>query len=74
MRAVFGILGLVIVVAVIGVLAKKQLASVAVPSVAPPGASAAPAGAVTPRQQMDQLKQGLESTLQQPREIPDDKK
>ena len=75
MRAVFGILGLVVVLVVIGMLAKKQLTSVAAPpAVVAPGATSAPPGTLTPKQQMDQLKQGLESTLQQPREIPDEKK
>ena len=72
MRAIFGILGLVVVVAIVGLLAKKQLTSVAVPSVpiTVPGAPPPTPGATT-KQQMDSLKQGLESTLQQPRPTAD---
>ncbi|MBI5277999.1 MAG: hypothetical protein HY854_16235 [Burkholderiales bacterium] len=68
MKAIFGVLGLVIVAVVIGMLAKKQVSSVAIPQVpVAPGQPAAAAPGTTPKQQMDQLKQGLESTLQQPR-------
>jgi len=73
MRAVFGVLSLLIVVAVVGFLAKKQLSSVA----APPAVTATPgtpAPGATPKQQMDQLKQGLDATLQQPRPMPEDTK
>jgi hypothetical protein len=42
------------------------------PVTAAPGAPPAPAG--TPRQQVEQFKQGLDATLQQPRPMPDDDK
>jgi hypothetical protein len=75
MRAIFGVLSLLVVVAIVGVLAKKQLGAGAVtapPVTAAPGAPPAPAG--TPRQQVEQFKQGLDATLQQPRPMPDDDK
>jgi cytochrome c-type biogenesis protein CcmH/NrfG len=67
MKAIFSVLGLVIVVAVIGLMARKQASSVAVPQVPVAPGQPAPAAGTTPKQQMDQLKQGLETTLQQPR-------
>jgi hypothetical protein len=75
MRALFSILGLLVVVAVIGVLAKKQLASVPTPPAVavPSGAAAAPEGTAaapaTPQQQVQQFKQAVEAA-QQPRELP----
>lgn len=74
MRTVFGVLSLLIAVAVIGVLAKKQLgavAPVAAPVGAPEGAMAAPAG--TPQQQVQQFQQAVQGALQQARPMPDDK-
>ena len=75
MRMVFGVLSLLIVVAVIGVLAKKQLGAVA-PAVAPTSAAAEgtmarPTG--TPAQQVQQFKQAVEGTIQQARPMPDEK-
>ena len=75
MRMVFGVLSLLIVVAVIGVLAKKQLGSAApVASAASQGsteAMAPPAG--TPAQQVQQFKQSVEGAMQQARPMPDEK-
>ena len=68
MRAVFGALSLLIVVAVVALLAKKQLPT--------PSTATEPAG--TPQQHSYQAQQdykkALESALQQPRPIPDDQK
>jgi multidrug efflux pump subunit AcrB len=74
MRAVFGILGLVVVVAVVGLLAKKQLGSATAPLPAVPGAPAA-AGvpAATPQQQVQQFEQALQGAMQQARPMPDEK-
>ena len=73
MRAVVGIVSLLVVVAIVGILAKKQLSAAPAPRTAGTTAegSAPPA---TPRQQVDQFKQGLESTMQQPRPMPEDTK
>ena len=77
MRVVFGILSLLIVVAVVGVLARKQLGALS-------GAGAAnetPAGVslpmTTPQQQSQQLqnqvKKSVEDAMQQTRPQGDDK-
>ena len=79
MRGVFGMVGLVVALAIVGVLAKKQLVSTqaVVPSLQVPGAAPvlAPTGSVREQSQQvqQQYKQALESALQQPRSLPDDK-
>lgn len=74
MRAVFGVLGLLVVVAIIGVLAKKQMgAGVAPPARTVPGV-AAPDPAATPKQQVEQFQKAVEGVVQQPRAMPDDTK
>lgn len=73
MRAVFTVLGLVVVLAIVGVLAKKQLgAGVAPISRAAQEGAALPAG--TPQQQVQQFQKAAESALQQPRPMPDEPK
>jgi Na+-transporting methylmalonyl-CoA/oxaloacetate decarboxylase gamma subunit len=73
MRVVFSVLSLLIVVAIIGVIAKKQLT--AGPAPQPSGAAAAgvvvPGG--TPKQQVDAVKQSVENALQQSRPVDDTK-
>ena len=73
MRAIFGVLGLLIVLAIVAVLAKKQMGAL---SVTPAGIASTPAGA-TPQQQSQhiqkQIGQAVENALQQPRPMPDDK-
>jgi hypothetical protein len=75
MRIVFGALSLLIVVAIVAVLAKKQLGA-ASPSVAASPATtqgvAVPTG--TPQQQEQQVKQSVEKALQQSRPVDDDTK
>lgn len=69
MRALFSVAGLLLVLAIVGVLVKKQLFS----------APLVPAAAVgsTPQQQSQQIqqqfRQNLESAMQQARPMPDDK-
>ena len=74
MRAVFGVLGLLIALALVAVLAKKQVGALNTPT--PAGVTALPAGA-TPQQQSQQIQkqigQEVENTLQQTRPMPDDK-
>jgi multidrug efflux pump subunit AcrB len=78
MRVVFGVLSLLVVVAVVGFLAKKQLDSARVPVAVPQtaGVPVAPPGA-TPAQQSQQLQQqvkkDVESLMQQARPMPEDK-
>ena len=71
MRAVVSLLGLVIVVAIVGLLAKKQLAAVAP---APASVVAGQPAAATPQQQVQQMRQAAEAALQTPRAMPDDVK
>jgi hypothetical protein len=79
MRAIFGVLGLVLVLGIVGWLAKTQLASnrKAIPSLAVPGTEpgSAPAGTVREQSQQiqQQVKQSLEAAMQQARPMPDDK-
>jgi hypothetical protein len=74
MRVIFGVLSLLVVVAIIGVLAKKQLGAVAPvagpPPATAPGTIAAPTG--TPQQQVQQFKNAVEGALNQPRPMADD--
>lgn len=73
MRAVFGILGLLVVLAIVGLLARKQLSAGVAPAVAPAPGVEAPAPASTPRQQVQQFQQAVEGVLQQQaRPMPDD--
>ena len=77
MRALFGALSLLIVVAVIGLLAKKQLGSMAGPPARPaPAGTAAPAVAppATPQQTVQQFQQAVQGQMQQARPMPDDPK
>ena len=74
MRMVFGVLGLLVVVAIVGLVAKKQLSSVSVPPAAAATSTgvAMPTGA--PKQQVEQFRQSVESALQQSRPVNDDTK
>ena len=83
MRAIFSVLSLLIVLAVVGVLAKKQLGALsAAPVRAQTPAAADPAltlpatsPGTTPQpqsqQMQQQIRQTVESTLQQARPMPD---
>ena len=66
MRALFGIASLLIVLAIVGILAKKQLSGTA--SVAP--ATAPGASPQQPIQQ--QIQQTVEGAMQQARPMPED--
>ena len=81
MRAVFGLVGLVVALAIVAVLAKKQLGATRtpLPSLQLPAASdsaVAPAPAGTVREQsqqvQQQVKQQVEGLMQQARPMPDD--
>ena len=75
MRIILGVLSLLIVVAIVGVLAKKQLTSASAPLPALPGVAAgttaAPAG--SPQQQVQQFQQAVQGAMQQARPMPEDK-
>ena len=68
MRIVFGIVGLLIAVAIVSLLAKQQLHALQ-PSVPAPDAASAPALSGTPAQQSQQLqrqvKEDIDKALQQ---------
>lgn len=73
MRAIVGVLGLLMVVVIVGLLVKKQLGSGVAPAVpAVPGAPVA-APAASPQEQVQQFKNAAEAALQQPRPMPEDK-
>ncbi|OOG39845.1 hypothetical protein [Polaromonas sp. A23] len=73
MRAVFGVLSVLIVVLIVGLLVKKQLSPAPV-KVAPADAGVTlPVPAAAPQQQVQQVRQQIESTLQQARPMPEDK-
>lgn len=81
MRAIFGVLGLLVVLAMVGLLVKKQLVTTqqVVPGLQVPDAvsKASDKADSTVRQQSQQIqqqyKQALESAMQQVRPMPDDK-
>ena len=75
MRVVFGVLSLLLVVAVIGFLAKKQMKSVTEIQVPTLPASAAAGGNVQQQSQQiqQQFKAAAEAAVQQARPMPDDK-
>lgn len=74
MRAVFGILSLLVVVAIVGILAKKQLGTAAPSAATSPareGTVAQPVG--TPALQVQQVRQAIDATMQQARPMPEEK-
>lgn len=77
MRTVFGVLSLLIALAVVGVLARKQLG--AGPISAGSSAAGVPAtkAGATPQPQsqqiQEQVRQSVEGAMQQARPVPDDK-
>jgi hypothetical protein len=81
MRAIFSVLGLLVVVAVISMLAKKQLQSVSNLRPSPDQNSpivlpATTPGATVQQQSLEmqqQVKKSVEEALQQPRTITDEK-
>lgn len=73
MRAIFSVVGLLLVVLIVGLLAKKQLAGVPAPAAAggPAAGVAVPAG--SPKAQVQQFQQAVQESMQQPRPMPDEK-
>jgi hypothetical protein len=74
MKAIFSVVGLLVVVLVVGLLAKKQLSA----GVAPPPQPGTPAGitapAGTPQQQVKQFEQAVNGAMQQARPMPENDK
>ena len=79
MRAIFGVLSLVVVLGIVGWVAKTHLASTrqAMPPLAVPGTEPGSASAGSVREQSHQLqqqiKQSVEAAMQQSRPMPNDK-
>ena len=71
MRVVFSALSLLVVVAIVGLLAKKQLTSAPAPAQPTEAGVVVPSG--TPQQQVQQYKQAVQGAMQQARPMPDDK-
>lgn len=71
MRGIFGIIGLLVVVAIVGLLAKKQLSAGVAPAA---GVPAANAPAATPKAQVQQFEQAVQGAMQQARPMPDNEK
>ena len=75
MRMVFGVLSLLVVVAIVGVLAKKQLGAMSgAPAAATVSGSGVTAPTGTPKQQVQQVQQAVEAVVQQARPMPTDDK
>ena len=69
MRAMFGVLGLLLVLAIVGLLAKKQLNTTIEVPTATPGATVQQQS----QQIQQQVKQSVDAAMQQARPMPDDK-
>jgi hypothetical protein len=79
MRVIFGLVGLVVVLAIVATLAKKQLGAVSDIKVPQPAGATAPVADpnANVRQQSQQIQQqvkkSVEDAMQQARPMPDDK-
>lgn len=72
MKAVFSVVGLVVVLAIVGVLVKRQGGAFTArqsPAVVAPQSAAGGTG--TPRNQVEQVRQAVDQLMQQPRTMPD---
>jgi hypothetical protein len=69
MRAIFGIVSLLVVLAIVGLLAQKQLSS----ATWVPGTTSAPTPQAQSQQVQQQVKQSVEATLQQARPAAEEK-
>ena len=86
MRAIVGVMSLLIVMVAVGVLAKKQLGALSMaplhtqspalldPAVTLPAVSPGATPQVQSQQMQQQIKQSVEAAMQQPRPMPDDAK
>jgi hypothetical protein len=68
MRGLFGIVGLLLTLAIVGVLVKKQTTPLTAGSAGP-----AQSGQQQSEQVQTQVKQSIDAALQTPRVVPDDK-
>ena len=76
MRAMFGLVGLVVALAIVGLLVKKQLSATRtpVPALQTAAPASAPTGTVREQSQQvqQQVKQQVEGLMQQARPMPED--
>ena len=68
----FAVLGLLVVVAIVGMLARNQMNAGVAPRAA--GEEAGVAAPATPQQQVQQFQQAVEGAMQQARPMPHDTK
>lgn len=73
MRAIFGVLSLLVALAIVSVLVKKQMGALTSTPAGLPGASSGATAQQQSQQIQQQVKQSVESTVQQARPMPDDK-
>lgn len=79
MKAMFGLVSLLLALAIVGVLVKKQMRGVSGQNITPPAGVVVPSTTpdATPQQQSQQMqqqfKQSLDAAMQQTRPMPDDK-
>ncbi len=73
MRAIFGVVGLLVVLATVALLAKKQLNAVQTPSVGIVVPQSGASQVVSPQQLPEHVRQSMERAMQQERPMPDDK-
>ena len=68
------LVGVLVALVIVGLLVRKSLGTVVVPTLAPVAqpSGGAPAPAATPQQQLQQLKQSLDAAASQPRVLPDE--
>ena len=75
MSRLFGLLGLVLALVIVGMLVRKQLGTTVAPALPPGTDQSAPAPTSSnPRQVQEQFKQSLDAAMQQPRALPDEAK
>ena len=74
MRGTFGLIGLVIVLALVGLVIKKQMAATTAPVPALQQGATAPTGSVRQQSQQvqEQLRQQMDALMQQARPMPED--
>lgn len=78
MKAMFGLVSLLLALAIVGVLVKKQMRGVSEPANTPPAGVVVPSTTpgATPQQQSQQIqqqfKQSLDAAMQPTRPMPDD--
>ena len=80
MKSVFSMVGLVVVLAVVGALVKRQMAALPTTQSTLSGStqpatgvsgSGSPAPATTPHNQINQVKEQMDQLMQQPRTMPE---